>query len=204
MAAELKGVHAVGRRNLQFYLDIATCTFVFFLFSFFRPDFVLLAVWVLMWPYIFISRRKKLLVYFLLSNIIGIGWFILSKNNIHYVRGFLSFRGHQFFVLFGWSLGLVFFKMICDSLKRIFHFTSYLSEYLFFSVLFIAVLLAAESIGYHFFNITNELAVGTAGLPVLDCIHGPAWIKIGYCLTGPLYLILTGVFYAFKRREVSA
>ena len=61
-------------------------------------------------------------------------------------------------------------------------------------MIFWALLILAEVLGYHVFEIRNAATGMYPGLPICDCIHAPPWMQAVYFALGPLYYGLLKMF----------
>lgn len=127
--------------------------------------------------------------YFLLSLILSLLWMIIARDHYTYNHKFTSFMGISLFPLLGWTIGLfivyAMFRYLYHSEKK-----GYLVQLLLFSIFYWSLLIAAETIGYHFLNIKNLAAASYAGLPICDCLHAAIWMKIAYFLMGPIFFVI--------------
>ena len=67
---------------------------------------------------------------------------------------------------------------------------SFLRRIALFSIIYSFFLVFIETVGYHVFNIHNNMNGAYLGLPVCDCIHAPVWMQISYFLYGPVFFVL--------------
>ena len=123
----------------------------------------------------------------------------LSMGRVQYEQGSMDVLQEPFFVMLGWAVGLVFADVIYSHLKGRLRLRHFYQELCLFSLVFSALLVCVETIGYHACGIRNVLAGGYSGLPLFDCLHGPVWVKLGYFLTGPIYFALCRVWWQRTR-----
>jgi hypothetical protein len=68
-----------------------------------------------------------------------------------------------------------------------------------FSALFWFGLILVEWTAYNIFELKNIATKSYEGIPFLNCIHAPLWMKVSYFSIGPLYYIslefFRSVFY---------
>ena len=116
-------------------------------------------------------------------------WMGIAKNFYKYNHNFMSILGISLFPLLGWTIGLfivyAMFRFIYSGKER-----GYLVQLLLFSIFYWLLLIAAETIGYHFFDIKNLAAASYSGIPICDCLHTPAWMKVAYFSMGPLFFFM--------------
>lgn len=177
-----------GRWLLLF--DLVLYPVVFILFLVFRPDVVVLAAWVFAPAYCLLTKRSTFLRYLMLATAIGCIWMILSKSYVKYEVELLTIGGYQVFIMFAWAVGLFFTDLMYSNLRTKSLMRNYYVELLLFWLVFSVLLLFWETVGYHVCGIHNVLAKSYAGLPLLDCLHGPVWVKCGYFVTGPVYFVI--------------
>lgn len=137
----------------------------------------------------FKNRYGVWVLYFFLSLIVSFLWMIIAKDHYTYNHNFTSFMGISLFPLLGLATGLftiyAIFTCLYYSEKR-----GYFVQLLLFSIFYWSLLIATETIGYHFLNIKNLAAASYPGIPICDCLHAPIWMKIAYFSMGPLFFFI--------------
>ena len=128
--------------------------------------------------------------HFLLAITLSFVWMIIAKNHYYYNHNFISFIGINLFPLVGWAVGLFIVHRLFIKLGTYFKKINYFANILLFSIIYWSLLIAAETIGYHFFNIKNLATASYPGLPMCDCLHAPVWMKIGYFAMGPIFFFI--------------
>lgn len=163
---------------------------VIFLLGLFRPDYVVLAAYLLLIPYILITQRKSLYQHFVLASIIALVWMLIAKDEYRYNRDFLTFAGINIYPLFAWAIGLFGAYVIYSHYEHILGEKGFMRQSALFATFYWPLLIAAESIAYHIFGIRNIAASIYPGLPLCDCIHAPFWMQISYFAIGPVFFAL--------------
>lgn len=139
-------------------------------------------------PYLLITRRKNLLPALLIALIMGIVWGIpASSMYVYEAKGFIIGSVNLYPVCY-WTMGLFgtyfIFYRFQPAIK---HFWA---KWVIFSLIFWFGLIAVETLSYNIFNIRNLATAGYPGLPLLNCIHTPYWMKLVYFSMGPVYFLL--------------
>ncbi|MBI2139015.1 hypothetical protein HYU13_05470 [Candidatus Woesearchaeota archaeon] len=168
-------------------LDKTLSLLIVILLGIYRPDYVIIAAYLLAIPYILITRRKLLLSHFIVSSLIALVWMLIAKGQYAYNRPFLVFSGINLYPLFGWAVGLFLIYLVYSHYEHIFFERGFLRQLLLFIAFYWPLLLAVESIAYHLFDIRNVAAAQYPGLPFCNCIHAPLWMQLSYFALGPLF-----------------
>jgi hypothetical protein len=92
----------------------------------------------------------------------------------------IVFLGFNLFPFFAWTAGLVLLKAFYDKLGKL--------KYLKAVMLYLALLLALEFIGYNYLGV--RLASNYPGLFGLELMHAPWYSQLYYLIIGPVYLLL--------------
>ncbi len=173
------------------FLDCVVFAFVFSLHHVFRPDILAIIVYLSLYVYLVLTKRKKDIVYLLISSILAIAWTYFAKNNYGYNREMIHILGLSAFPLFAWATGLAALYLVYHDLEQIFmKNNAWLKRFLLFTILYFFFIIVLETIAYHVFNIRNVATGVYDGLPVCDCIHAPRWMQVSYFLIGPIYFII--------------
>lgn len=167
--------------------DIAISALAVILFGIFRPDMLMIAVYFLIYPYLFLTARKSAFYHLFIASIISLVWMLIAKNEYSYNKDMLVIFGINLFPLFAWASGLFAAYMIYSHWEHKFKFSRPIKKMLLFIAFYWPMLISLETIGYHIFNIKNLAAAAYAGLPICNCIHAPVWMQISYLILGPLY-----------------
>lgn len=169
------------------FLDKFFLVMVFLLFSLLRPDYILIFVFVFLFPYLFMSKRKNALNHLYLSSLISLTWVIIARNEYGYNTKMLNIFGLNTFPLFGWATGLFGLYLIYSYYEEKLKLDKNWQKFLLFIGMYWPLLIIAETLGYHVFNIHNVATGVYSGLPICDCLHAPTWMKISYFSLGPIY-----------------
>ena len=173
------------------FLDCLVFAVVFSLNHVFRPDILAIIVYLSLYVYLILTKRKKDIVYLLISSVLAIAWTAFAKNNYGYNRDMLHIFGLSAFPLFAWATGLAALYLIYHDLEQIFMKNNgWLKRFVLFTILYFFFIIVLETIAYHVFGIRNVATGSYDGLPVCDCIHAPRWMQVSYFLIGPIYFII--------------
>lgn len=175
------------RQSYLPYLDRALTVLVILLLGLTKPDIVLIATTVLIVPYLYLTKRKNSVQHFLLAGIVALTWMIIAQNEYQYNQKMILLFGLNTYPLFAWTAGLFTAYMIYAQIEAKIQYKSNLKKMLLFVALYWPLLLAVETIAYHWFNIVNVATQSYPGLPLCDCIHTSWWMKTVYFALGPIY-----------------
>lgn len=177
-------------RKILLKIDILLSIFIFILLGMIRPDYLVIAAFLLTIPYMILSKRENSLKHLLVSFIVSFAWMIIAKNQYHYNQDFLSFFGISFFPLFAFSIGIFAAYILYSYFEHKLKEKGFAKKLLLFVIIYFPLLILAETIGYHAFDIHN---VGTSqfpGLPFCNCIHAPHWMQASYFALGPIFFAI--------------
>ena len=163
---------------------------IIILFGFFRPGLLLIAVYVLLFPYLILTKRTIAIQHLLLSSVVAIIWMGIANNQYNYQEKMFVFFGINSYPLFGWAVGLFVAYIIYSHWEIKLKNPSQMKRLLFFSALYIPTLILVETLFYHGFGIQNAATAIHVGLPICQCIHAPIWMQAAYILMGPIYFAL--------------
>ncbi len=170
------------------FLDAFVFAFIFSLNHVFRPDILAIVVYLSLYFYLILTKRKKDIVYLLISSLLSILWTVIAKDNYGYNREMVYIFGFNAFPLFAWATGLAAFYLVYSDIERIFIKNSgYAKSFFLFSLLYFFFIIILETIAYHIFDIKNIATAIYPGLPICDCIHAPKWMQASYFLIGLIY-----------------
>jgi hypothetical protein len=188
-------------------IDIVFSIIVLFLTFIFKSEFILITTFFLIIVYLIISDRKKFFYHFLTASIVATLWMIVAKKEYGYNHDFITILGYNAFPLFSWAIGLFCVYVLYSYLEHLFHEDGFIKKFILFTILFIPILLIAETLGYHVFDIHNIATAKYTPLPICNCIHAPWWMQLSYILLGPIYFIicyllnLENPHYKVKRKK---
>ncbi len=170
--------------------DIIFSVLIILFFGFFRPDYVVITAYFLVIPYLFFTRRGTLLYHLLIASMVSILWMIIAKDVYSYNYDFLTILNFNLFPLFSWAVGLSIVQIIYSYYEPLFNNKKFLHKFLIFLAIYWPMLIAAETIAYHVFDIHNIVTITYPGLFLCNCIHAPVWVQISYFLIGPIFFII--------------
>lgn len=172
-----------------FLYDTTAIVLIFSFFSIFRPDYVVLAAYLFIIFYLVATKRKILVYHLAVSSVLAFVWVFLAEDYYYYNYDFITLADLNLFPILAWATGLLGVYAIYRQ-HRYFPEAWGFGKHLFlFTVFFWILLIFAETIAYHFFNVKLVSAV-YEGLPVCDCLHAPLAVKVIYFLMGPLFFII--------------
>ncbi|GIQ87048.1 hypothetical protein KIPB_009010 [Kipferlia bialata] len=128
----------------------------------------------------------------ILSLFITLVWTYLARDLYHYANDYPTWFGvFDSFPVILWFAGLTLNNMLLGYLilPRVVpdkvsgtkgHVVRTLVHFLMYSTL----LISGETFAYHVLGISNNMDY--PGLPICDCLHAPAFMKVVYFLLGPL------------------
>ncbi len=107
-----------------------------------------------------------------------------------YNKKFPKIFGLSAFPLIAWTIALfitatIFFILLTYYVKTI--------AIILMILIYWILLIIAEYVGYHVFSIHNEAAAKYPGLPFINCLHAPLWMKIVYFSLGPIMILLIAI-----------
>ena len=183
------------RKEQLSVMDMVITIFATMFLGVMRPDKVVMASFVLAFPYLMITRRSALSYHLLVSSSIALAWTAIARKEYGYARQFFSLFGLNAFPLFAWAAGLFATYLIYSRYECLLQEKSYIRKLALFSLIYWPLLIAVETAAYHLFDIRNIAAAAYSGLPVCDCLHAPLWMQAAYFLMGPLFF---SICYALK------
>ena len=162
----------------------------FILMDLFRPDLVLLAIYLSLYPYLYLTGRSQWIYRLIISSGVALAWMILAGGMYQYRVGMMNLFGMNLFTLLAWALGLYAAYTFFLHLNRIFNIQGTAKRMLLFLSIYWPMLIIVESIAYHVLLFRNIQTLAYPGLPLCDCIHAPFWMQFAYFAMGPVYYAL--------------
>lgn len=159
-------------------------------FSMIRADFMIVSVYFLLYPYLYFTDRRHAINHLLVASVIACGYFYIAHGQYGYNRELLVIAGYNIYPLFAWAVGLFGVYLIYAHWVPEFGKFRAIKKMVFFTGIYWALLFLSEILAYRFFNFRNIATSQYSGLPYLDCIHVPDWMKAFYLLNGPAYFIV--------------
>lgn len=153
-------------------------------------EFVLLSAYIILLAIITAKRRVDLLRVALVIFVLSFAWVLALGNIYSYNTSTVVIAGVNLFALAGWSLGLLVGYLIFLGLNRRFKLQTWWQKLILFNLFYIPLLIAAEFIAYHWFGVVNSGTAMYQGLPICNCLHAPAWMKLGYFSMGSISFVL--------------
>ena len=171
------------------YFDLFLSFSSLLLFLFFSPDISILILFFSLFFYLILTKRNFLFYHLTLSFLISFLWMLFTKTEYNYNISGIYFFDIRIFTLFSWTLGLFISYLIYSHYEYLVHKKNIFLKISFFGLFYWTLLLIAETIGYHVFNIKNFAGM-YSGLPICDCMHAVWWMKIAYFVIGLIYISL--------------
>ena len=159
-------------------------------FSGIRADFMIIGLYLLLFPYLYLTHRRHAVFHLLVSSVLACCWLFVAREQYGYNRELLVVGGYNIYPLFAWAVGLFGVFLLYAHWVPVFRKMVFLKKMIFFTALYWLLLFGSEILAYRFFNFRNIATAQYAGLPFLDCIHAPDWMKVAYLLNGPAYFLI--------------
>ena len=173
------------------FLDKILLLFVFAMFWFFRPDYVVMVTCVFLVPYLYVTKRENSLRHFGLAFLIAGLWVVNARKYYSYNYDFFNIAGINLYPFFSWSAGLLATYLIFEHYRDNLQNKRFTHQFLAYIFVFWILLLFGETVAYHIFNVRNIASAAYSGLPLCDCIHAPHWMQVVYFLLGPLFFVIS-------------
>lgn len=155
-----------------------------------HADITMITAYVLLYPYLLLTQRRQTARQLVVASLYACFYFYCAKTEYKYNREMLLVGGYTIYPLFAWALGLFAAVLVFSNLTAAFPAQTLASRLTLFAIMYWIFLLSFETAAYHLFNFRDMATAGYPGLPILDCIHAPGWMKAVYLLNGPLYFLL--------------
>lgn len=181
-------------KKARFFSDKLIFIGVLSLFLFFNPSLVLMLTYVLLFPYLYITKRSSAYSHLLIATIFAVVWVIIANDFYGYNQTMIKIFGLNAFPLFAWSSGLLFSYTLYAFISHKYSIRTFQTKFLIFVLIYIPGLIVVETIGYHVLGIQNLATAHYVALPICHCIHAPLWMQMSYFLIGPLYFITCKMF----------
>lgn len=159
-------------------------------FSGIRADFMIIGLYLLLFPYLYLTHRRHAVFHLLVSSVVACCWLLVAREQYGYNRELLVIGGYNIYPLFAWAVGLFGVFLMYAHWVPAFRKMAFLKKMIFFTALYWGLLFGSEILAYRVFNFRNIATAQYEGLPFLDCIHVPDWMKVAYLLNGPAYFLI--------------
>jgi len=170
--------------------DKALFALVVILLGIFRPDALLIGVYFMLYPYLFLTARKVVFYHLYVASVIALIWLLITNNQYGYNREMLLFFGLNTFPLFAWATGLFAVYLIYSHWEHNIERAGFVKKIALFIAIYWPLLIAVETIAYHLLAIKNLTTAQYAGLPICNCLHAPVWMQVSYLFLGPIYFVI--------------
>jgi len=156
----------------------------------FSLDYLMIGIYFLIYPYLFLTARKNAFYHLYVSSIIALIWVVIANRHYQYGALSLTIFGLNAYPLFAWASGLFAVYILYSHWEHKIKSNSFIKKLGFFVVIYWVLLIFVETIAYHVFNVIDIVNLAYAGLPFCDCIHAPHWMQFAYFLMGPIYFTI--------------
>ena len=143
-----------------------------------------------------LTHKRNLLKHMFVAIFFGCIWMLVSHSEYNYNTTVATIMGINLFSLFAWIMGLFASYLIYRLLRKVLRVNKWWKQFLLYTVIYIPMLIIAETVGYHTFGIVNMATATYSGLAVCNCLHAPLWMVASYISMGPIYFatcLLTGL-----------
>ena len=182
-------------------IDALLIALVIALFGVFSADQVVFAAYFLTILYLVVTRRTKLFLHFAVASVIAALWAYLGRAEYGYNQPFLVIGGMNAFPLFAWAAGLFATYLLFSHEEHVFRLKGFGSQLGLFLAIYWPLLILAETVAYHVFNIHNVASAAYVGLPLCDCLHAPRWMQALYFAMGPIFFTLCWSLRLERKRK---
>ena len=179
-------------------LDKLLIISTFLLLGLFRADLVVMVVYVLILPYVYLTNRKSELLYLFIASTLSVLWAYFAREQYGYNTDFINIYGYNIFPIFGWAAGLFAMRVLFKNISGFFPKDNEYRKFMKFTIIYFVLLILAEYIAYHHLNIQNISTSQYQGLPFCDCLHAPRWMQFSYFAMGPVFFILSTLVVKYK------
>lgn len=155
-----------------------------------RADLMMAVVYILLYPYLYLTSRRQAFRHLLAASLVACCWYFIAKGQYGYNREMVLIGGYTVYPLFAWAVGLFGVYLMYSYWIKMLSVRQLALRLVFFVLLYWMLLFGSEILAYHYFHFRNIATARYTGLPVLDCIHVPGWMKVAYLLNGPLYFLI--------------
>ncbi|NTU98320.1 MAG: hypothetical protein HGA62_10995, partial [Chlorobiaceae bacterium] len=124
-------------------------------FSFIRADFMIISVYLFLFPYLFFTGRSQAIFHLLIASAIACGYLCIAHAHYGYNRELLVISGYNIYPLFAWAVGLFGVYLMYAHWVPSFRTMAPFKKMVFFSVLYWSLLFVSEILAYHYFNFRN-------------------------------------------------
>lgn len=153
-------------------------------------DILFMVLYSLLYPYLYLTQRKKAILPLLLSSVFAIVWVFLAGENYGYNNERIALFGLNTFPLFAWAIGLFAIYIVYSYVEKILTISSFTLQAIVFIALYVVGLIFFEAVGYYVFDIKNVATGMYSSLPLCNCLHAPVWMQISYFIIGPVYFFI--------------
>ena len=171
-------------------VDALLVTLVVALFGIFPADQVVTVAYLSTVLYLVVTKRTNLFLHFAAASAIAALWAYLGRGEYGYNHSYLVVGGVNLFPLFGWAAGLFAAYLLFSHEEHVFRLKGFARQLGLFVAIYWPLLVLAETVAYHVFDIHNVAAAAYPGLPLCDCLHAPVWMQALYFAMGPIYFAI--------------
>jgi len=171
------------------------------LMRFIDPAKVLLGAFCFMFFYLYITKRRSLIIHLIVASIVAFVWMSIAKSQYSYNKSMFQIFGMNAFPFFAWSIGLLAAYIIYSRAEKIVKDRGFIRKISLFSLIYIPTLLVFEAVGYNVLGIQNIGTSAYSPLPFCNCLHAPLWMQVSYFALGPVYF---AICYALNLEDIKS
>ncbi len=185
-------------------VDALLIALVIALFGIFPADQVVIVAYLAIILYLVVTRRTNLFLHFTVASTMAALWAFLGRSEYGYNHPFLVVDGVNLFSLFGWAAGLFASYLLFSHEEHVFRLKGFARQLGLFLVIYWPLLVLAETVAYHVFDIHNLASAAYVGLPICDCLHAPRWMQALYFAMGPMFFAICWSLRLENRSKVKS
>ncbi|MFH1590569.1 MAG: hypothetical protein ABIC95_01440 [archaeon] len=178
------------RRPSLAVVDKIVLVAIVMLLGLMKPDLVVMTAYVLLYPYLFFTGRKKAFSHLLLATGLSLIWIVIGNSQYGYNQSMSHVFGFNLFPFFAWAIGLFASYILYAHWEHVLKTKAWYKRLLFYLAIYWPLLILLEWLAFHILMIRNVATGIYPGLPLCDCMHAPGWMKAVYLALGPIYFSL--------------
>ena len=171
-------------------LDLLLVAIVIASFGIVPADQAVIVAYLFAILYLVVTRRTNLFLHFAVASAMAGLWTFLGRAEYGYNQAFIVVGGVNLFSLFAWAAGLFSAYLLFSHEEEVFRLRGFARQLGLFVLVYWPLLLFAETVAYHVFDIHNLASAAYPGLPVCDCLHAPRWMQALYFAMGPAFFAI--------------
>jgi hypothetical protein len=156
----------------------------------FKPIYSPLVIFVIIILFLALDKDWAMLNQLWVAFGTSLVWNIFARDLYGYNKEVASIFGLNMFPLFAWTVGLFGFYALFHAYIVQHDKWSNTKKVIVVTVVYLIIIIAAETIGYHVLGLHNLSTSSYPGLPICDCIHAPRFMQAFYLMIGPIYFLI--------------